>query len=53
MYLRAAFYGEIGRPGPAPDEGVASDEVFTEFRERLAPFIRMILDFLSRNVPTV
>jgi glutamate/tyrosine decarboxylase-like PLP-dependent enzyme len=36
--IRAAFYGEIGRPGPAPDEGVASGEVFTEFRERLAPF---------------
>jgi aromatic-L-amino-acid/L-tryptophan decarboxylase len=36
--LREAFYGEAGRPGPAPAEGVESEEVFKEFRERLAPF---------------
>jgi aromatic-L-amino-acid decarboxylase len=35
---RRAFFGEGGSPGPAPTEGRSSDEVLTEFRERLAPF---------------
>jgi aromatic-L-amino-acid decarboxylase len=36
--MRQTFFGESGRPGPAPSRGVSSDEVLTEFRERLAPF---------------
>jgi glutamate/tyrosine decarboxylase-like PLP-dependent enzyme len=36
--VRRAFFGEAGRPGPAPTEGASSAEVFREFRERLAPF---------------
>ena len=36
--MRRTFFGERGRPGPAPARGVTSDEVLTEFRERLAPF---------------
>jgi glutamate/tyrosine decarboxylase-like PLP-dependent enzyme len=36
--VRRAFFGEAGRPGPAPIEGAPSAEVFREFRERLAPF---------------
>ena len=36
--MRRTFFGERGRPGPAPSRGSSSDEVFTEFRERLAPF---------------
>jgi aromatic-L-amino-acid/L-tryptophan decarboxylase len=36
--LRHAFFGETGAPGPAPADGRTSDEVLTEFRERLAPF---------------
>jgi aromatic-L-amino-acid decarboxylase len=36
--LRRAFFGKSGGPGPAPAEGRSSDEVLTEFRERLAPF---------------
>ncbi|MGH2641157.1 MAG: pyridoxal phosphate-dependent decarboxylase family protein [Actinomycetota bacterium] len=36
--MRRTFFGERGRPGPAPANGSTSDEVFTEFRERLAPF---------------
>jgi aromatic-L-amino-acid decarboxylase len=35
---RGAFFGESGSPGPAPGGGRTSDEVLTEFRERLAPF---------------
>jgi aromatic-L-amino-acid decarboxylase len=36
--IRSTFYGEAGGPGPAPMEGVSSEEVFAEFRDRLAPF---------------
>jgi aromatic-L-amino-acid decarboxylase len=36
--MRKRFYGGTGRPGPAPTEGVASEAIFREFRERLAPF---------------
>jgi aromatic-L-amino-acid decarboxylase len=36
--MRRAFFGETGSPGPAPAGGRTSDEVLTEFRERLAPF---------------
>jgi aromatic-L-amino-acid decarboxylase len=36
--MRRAFFGEAGSPGPAPARGRTSDEVLTEFRERLAPF---------------
>jgi aromatic-L-amino-acid decarboxylase len=36
--MRRAFFGDTGSPGPAPTRGRASDEVLTEFRERLAPF---------------
>jgi aromatic-L-amino-acid decarboxylase len=36
--MRRTFFGESGRPGPAPSRGVSSDEVLAEFRERLAPF---------------
>jgi aromatic-L-amino-acid/L-tryptophan decarboxylase len=35
---RRAFFGDTGSPGPAPAGGRTSDEVLTEFRERLAPF---------------
>src|SRR5918996_537730 len=35
---RRTFFGERGRPGPAPSAGSTSDAVLTEFRERLAPF---------------
>jgi aromatic-L-amino-acid decarboxylase len=36
--MRRAFFGDSGSPGPAPGRGRSSDEVLTEFRERLAPF---------------
>jgi glutamate/tyrosine decarboxylase-like PLP-dependent enzyme len=36
--MRRIFFGERGRPGPAPRRGRSSDHVLTEFRERLAPF---------------
>lgn len=36
--MRRAYFGEAGSPGPAPARGRTSDEVLTEFRERLAPF---------------
>lgn len=36
--MRRAFFGERGSPDPAPATGRTSDEVLTEFRERLAPF---------------
>jgi aromatic-L-amino-acid decarboxylase len=36
--MRRAFFGGTGSPGPAPAAGSTSDEVLTEFRERLAPF---------------
>jgi glutamate/tyrosine decarboxylase-like PLP-dependent enzyme len=36
--MRHTFFGERGRPGPAPSRGSSSDDVFTEFRDRLAPF---------------
>jgi aromatic-L-amino-acid decarboxylase len=36
--MRRAFFGESGRPAPAPSRGRTSDEVLTEFRERFAPF---------------
>jgi aromatic-L-amino-acid/L-tryptophan decarboxylase len=36
--MRRAFFGETGSPGPAPAGGRTSDEVLTEFRQRLAPF---------------
>ena len=36
--LRREFFGEANRPGPAPREGRAAEEVLAEFRERLAPF---------------
>jgi aromatic-L-amino-acid decarboxylase len=35
--LRRAFYGDAGRPGPAPSDGEPSTEVLKEFRERVAP----------------
>jgi glutamate/tyrosine decarboxylase-like PLP-dependent enzyme len=36
--MRRAFFGETGRPGPAPERGASSEDVLDEFRERLAPF---------------
>jgi aromatic-L-amino-acid decarboxylase len=36
--MRRTFFGESGSPEPAPANGRTSDEVLTEFRERLAPF---------------
>ena len=36
--LRRTFFGDSGRPAPAPSHGRTSDEVLAEFRERLAPF---------------
>jgi aromatic-L-amino-acid decarboxylase len=36
--MRRAYFGEAGAPGPAPARGRTSEEVLTEFRERLAPF---------------
>ena len=36
--MRRSFFGDEGLPGPAPVTGAPSDEIFTEFRERLAPF---------------
>jgi len=36
--LRRAFFGDAGGPGPAPATGATSAQVFTEFRERIAPF---------------
>jgi aromatic-L-amino-acid/L-tryptophan decarboxylase len=36
--MRSAFFGATGSPGPAPASGRPSDQVLTEFRERLAPF---------------
>jgi aromatic-L-amino-acid decarboxylase len=36
--MRRTFFGARGRPGPAPRRGRSSDDVLTEFRERLAPF---------------
>ena len=36
--MRRTFFGETGSPGAAPATGRTSDEVLTEFRERLAPF---------------
>jgi glutamate/tyrosine decarboxylase-like PLP-dependent enzyme len=36
--MRRAFFGESGRPAAAPARGRTSEEVLTEFRERLAPF---------------
>jgi aromatic-L-amino-acid decarboxylase len=36
--LRRAFFGDTCSPGPAPAGGRTSNEVLTEFRERLAPF---------------
>ena len=36
--MRRAFFGEAGSPGPAPASGRTSDDVLTEFRDRLAPF---------------
>jgi glutamate/tyrosine decarboxylase-like PLP-dependent enzyme len=36
--MRRTFFGERGRPSPAPSAGSTSDEVLTEFRDRLAPF---------------
>jgi aromatic-L-amino-acid decarboxylase len=36
--MRRTFFGEAGSPGPPPARGQTSDEVLTEFRERLAPF---------------
>jgi aromatic-L-amino-acid/L-tryptophan decarboxylase len=36
--MRRAFFAGTGSPGPAPAAGRTSDEVLTEFRERLAPF---------------
>ncbi|MFL5736199.1 MAG: pyridoxal phosphate-dependent decarboxylase family protein [Actinomycetota bacterium] len=35
--LRREFYGEGGRPGPAPSDGEPSAAVLKEFRERIAP----------------
>jgi glutamate/tyrosine decarboxylase-like PLP-dependent enzyme len=36
--MRRGFFGGTGSPGPAPAAGSTSEEVLTEFRERLAPF---------------
>ncbi|HET9672459.1 MAG TPA: pyridoxal-dependent decarboxylase [Actinomycetota bacterium] len=36
--LRRAFFGEGGRPAPAPRAGSTADEVLDEFRDRLAPY---------------
>jgi aromatic-L-amino-acid decarboxylase len=36
--VRRAFFGERGGPAPAPTHGTTSEEVFEEFRRRLAPF---------------
>ena len=36
--IRRAYFGEAGAPGPAPASGRTSEEVLTEFRERIAPF---------------
>jgi aromatic-L-amino-acid/L-tryptophan decarboxylase len=36
--MRRRFFGESGSPAPAPAHGRTSDEVLTEFGERLAPF---------------
>jgi aromatic-L-amino-acid/L-tryptophan decarboxylase len=36
--MRRTFFGESGSPGPSPASGRTSDEVLTEFRERIAPF---------------
>jgi glutamate/tyrosine decarboxylase-like PLP-dependent enzyme len=35
--LRRAYFGERGRPGPAPAAGARVDDVLEEFRTRLAP----------------
>jgi aromatic-L-amino-acid/L-tryptophan decarboxylase len=36
--LRRTYFGERGRPGPAPAVGAAADDVLDEFRARLAPY---------------
>jgi aromatic-L-amino-acid/L-tryptophan decarboxylase len=36
--MRRAYFEATGSPDPAPAGGRTSDEVLTEFRERLAPF---------------
>ena len=36
--MRRTYFEETGSPDPAPAGGRTSDEVLTEFRERLAPF---------------
>jgi aromatic-L-amino-acid/L-tryptophan decarboxylase len=36
--LRRRFFGDAGRPSPAPVEGATSDAVLDEFRERLGPY---------------
>jgi aromatic-L-amino-acid decarboxylase len=36
--LRRRFYGDAGRPGRAPVDGVPSEEILREFRDRVAPF---------------
>ncbi len=36
--LRRTYYGDTGKPGPAPAAGEPSAEVLAEFRERVAPY---------------
>src|SRR5919108_428882 len=36
--LRRSFFGDPGRPSPAPERGTTADAVLDEFRRRLAPF---------------
>jgi aromatic-L-amino-acid/L-tryptophan decarboxylase len=36
--LRRGFFGEAGRPSPAPSEGTTADAVLDEFHERLGPY---------------
>lgn len=35
--LRKAYFGEVGGPGPAPDDPVPLEAVLAEFSERVAP----------------
>jgi glutamate/tyrosine decarboxylase-like PLP-dependent enzyme len=37
--MRQAFFGASSRPAPAPKRPATSDDVLTEFRERVAPYV--------------